>query len=377
MQETVLQCVKCGHSWVPTKGKEPKVCPKCKTYKWKSPATAFLEDIARERNGFYLGNPYRLEGVYAGAIPILRETDIEREYITFEEANLEIRDTGSIGAVKVKNTTDKPVLIRGGTMFEGQGTQSRSATKSVVIMPSEEKEIEVKCIHASHGIRQGAEFVGKGIAPTPIRSELMKTALGNSTQHDVWKAISFYRAQTSTTTHYQYQSSTSGVPLGRAFFAHTSTAERLAESRNVYGLTSTAHVIDDNLIKKTEQAIKSIEDVMKQIPMHENQVGLAILGLDYCETIEVFDVHDSWKATHEDFLKKGVEEFFEEQAKKVFKFDKKAAKSLVKEVLTDSYKVERIWQSENAETYALKSEHYIGQLAVLNGKPIHLVLTRS
>ncbi len=373
MQETVLQCVKCGHTWVPTKGKEPKVCPKCKTYKWKSPATAFLEDVAKEKNGFYFGRPYRIEGVYAGAIPILRETHSEREYLTFEEVQtLEIRDSGRIDEILVKNTADRPVLIRGGTMFKGQGTQSRSAIKSVVVMPGSEIPLEVKCIHASHSITSGASFIGVGVAPTTIRSNLMKTATGNATQHDIWRSISCFGSSGNTAHSIQH---TGYRPLYFSTRPRRTTAHFLfAESTSS---SSTFTVPHDDLIRKTEEAVKRVEDVMKQIPLHENQVGLAILGLDYCETVELFDSPDSWKATHQDYLKKGVEEFFEEQAKKVFKFDKKAAKNLVKEVLTDSYKVERIWQSENAETYALKSEHYIGQLAMLKGRPIHLILTRS
>ncbi len=27
-------CNKCGYSWIPLNNKPPKVCPKCKSYKW-------------------------------------------------------------------------------------------------------------------------------------------------------------------------------------------------------------------------------------------------------------------------------------------------------------------------------------------------------
>lgn len=30
-----LGCKRCGHTWVPLK-KEPRVCPRCKSYEWRS-----------------------------------------------------------------------------------------------------------------------------------------------------------------------------------------------------------------------------------------------------------------------------------------------------------------------------------------------------
>lgn len=29
-----LHCLRCGHWWFPTSEAKPKVCPKCKSYKW-------------------------------------------------------------------------------------------------------------------------------------------------------------------------------------------------------------------------------------------------------------------------------------------------------------------------------------------------------
>jgi len=32
-----LTCKKCNYSWFPKTEEEPKVCPKCKSYRWKEP----------------------------------------------------------------------------------------------------------------------------------------------------------------------------------------------------------------------------------------------------------------------------------------------------------------------------------------------------
>ncbi len=31
------RCERCGHEWLPRKGEEPKVCPRCKSPYWNTP----------------------------------------------------------------------------------------------------------------------------------------------------------------------------------------------------------------------------------------------------------------------------------------------------------------------------------------------------
>lgn len=33
-QTTLCGCNKCGYQWTPKEDKPPKVCPRCKSYKW-------------------------------------------------------------------------------------------------------------------------------------------------------------------------------------------------------------------------------------------------------------------------------------------------------------------------------------------------------
>ena len=35
-QETKLECLRCGNKWIPIT-KNPKVCPRCKSYQWDMP----------------------------------------------------------------------------------------------------------------------------------------------------------------------------------------------------------------------------------------------------------------------------------------------------------------------------------------------------
>jgi len=42
-----LRCAKCGHDWIPRRP-DPAVCPRCKTSKWRNPATATLSKAEAE-----------------------------------------------------------------------------------------------------------------------------------------------------------------------------------------------------------------------------------------------------------------------------------------------------------------------------------------
>ena len=39
-----LECMKCGHIWIPRSDKLPDVCPKCKRYEWNVPEEDIKED---------------------------------------------------------------------------------------------------------------------------------------------------------------------------------------------------------------------------------------------------------------------------------------------------------------------------------------------
>ncbi|GAJ22664.1 unnamed protein product, partial [marine sediment metagenome] len=94
---------------------------------------------------FKWGKPWRLNDRSMGiVVPIIREGKGERKYAILEEANdkVEIKDTGSIGEVSVKSKSDKPVFIRGGTLLQGQGTQSRVVTCGTIVMPEKEEVVK-------------------------------------------------------------------------------------------------------------------------------------------------------------------------------------------------------------------------------------------
>jgi predicted Zn-ribbon and HTH transcriptional regulator len=41
-----LTCTKCSYKWFPIKGKAPKVCPRCKSYKWDD-VKEWVKDIKK------------------------------------------------------------------------------------------------------------------------------------------------------------------------------------------------------------------------------------------------------------------------------------------------------------------------------------------
>ena len=62
----MADCLRCGHSWIPRLNKEPRICPKCKSYKWNMKKGRFREfmyekteehslNVGRPTTQFYIG----------------------------------------------------------------------------------------------------------------------------------------------------------------------------------------------------------------------------------------------------------------------------------------------------------------------------------
>lgn len=74
----------------------------------------FIKDIVEEKNGFSFDQPHRLgEESLSVLVPVVRNTNKKRDYITFAEAkNIKITDIGMINLVNVENNEDMPLYVR-------------------------------------------------------------------------------------------------------------------------------------------------------------------------------------------------------------------------------------------------------------------------
>ena len=299
---------------------------------------------------YKLGEPWKLPKAAGFLVPLLGKAPYdERAYVLLQEVQkkVEFRDTGSISAVEVFNKSGYNVFIRKGTMLKGQGTQSRSPVNGIIVEPIKKfVPIPVNCIHASHGISTGAGFEAEGVAPQSVYQ-----SLGH--QSSTWASINRYTSKLK-------RSARMSAPMGEA---------RLMD------------VAEDNLVE-TEVAAKEVtdvvEDALSKIPGDlVNQIGVVVFDLQGIVAVELFDHPDSWHAfsksivrSYGEILTEEVSELIEVRTDKAEEFlnaflekAKKAKSSLITE-----NNVSKIW--------SLIQEEVDGEVAELEGKEIHIILSR-
>lgn len=332
----------------------------------------FLGNLNNEI-GYKFGTPWRYSDKSLGVIvPILKIGDIgEREYVTLEEAKdkgVTFKDSGHIDKVIIESLLSVPIFIRSGTVLRSQGTQSRAVESSVIIIPEKEKvgqkekpgkkekveqEIPVRCIYASKGIRTGGIFAYGGDAPSEVRS----TLLSKSGQSSTWEAVG--RA-TNRLMALRFGSSARGST--HHFSSHTTYA---ASHDNLAGV-----------MEEVDKFTTDIDEILKKVPLFEDQVGAVFLDMKDVVGIELFDHPKSWEAIHKEVEKRLGESITKEEEKTFFKPDYEQVKPLALSFLKKLIDSEKIETSKGNDVYSvtlLKGDGVIGEATSINGKVIHLV----
>jgi len=319
----------------------------------------FLNDLSSE-NGFKFGTPWRYSDKALGVIvPILKIGDAgEREYVTLEEAKdkgVDFKDSGHIDKVIIESSLSMPIFIRSGTVLKSQGTQTRAVESSVIIVPLKEKmhgkntqEVSVRCIYASKGIRTGEKFAYGGDTPIEVRSAL----LSRSGQSNTWAAV-------GGATHRLMASRIGSAKTGRHSISYTSSHDNLA-----------------GVMEEVDKFTGNIDEILKKVPLFEDQVGAVFLDLKDVVGIELFDHPKSWEAIHKEVEKRLGESIAKEEEKTFFKPDYEQVKPLALGFLKKLIDSEKIETSKSGDVYTvtlLKGDGIVGEATSINGKVIHLV----
>lgn len=361
--------------------------------------STILNTIVNQKLGFKFGKPDRpSESSLACILPILRETTQQRQYITLPETEeVLITDSGSISKVNLENASKKNVFVRSSTMFEGKGTQSRVLSRSAILFPGKKVSLDVRCIHASHGIHSGNDFKYGGVAPFSVDANTYTSGYTRSDQHTTWDSVRSYSAsvrgeavstvvgtqrrrnrfvQPDSVTHYHGITTSSlseeAVPTsGSAFFVGANAS-------------FTGVVADDNLKASFDTFAKSFDDILSKARLHDNQVGLALITESGCKTIEAFDVPISWESLHKDAVKRmGTELLKGEDKTNVFEYKPENAIAAVTKVLSLDYKTNLIYEHKpsNGESsvkiYGLTASRYVGEVVELDDRVMHMVILET
>lgn len=269
-------------------------------------------------------------------LPVLKETYFERNYVTLEEVSekIEIKDTGSISKLKVTSDIKKPVLIRGGSMLKGKGTQSRANQHLKIIKASQEGKISVRCIHASHHISSGNSFEHSGDVPKKVQDKLSK---GNQSQ--VWNRVE---------------------DIDRAIGSAIPGPEPSKKDDLVFHM------------KKFKEFLN--QEVIGKMPRYENQVGVLVLDSEGVIGLELFDNPKSWEAVSKNIMEKYGSLIVEEGE---FQLNEEEIKTEIKVFLSKLNKAESELRGEKYQVGLLKGEGVRGEFAKIEGRTVYFLGKRD
>ncbi len=302
--------------------------------------------------GFKFGDVWRPKDTsLCAVVPILREGVIEepRYYLLSEvQDKVTILESGDIDEliIRLDETVDKPVFIRGGSMLKGKGTQSRVVRYSVVLIPGKktrigrvwqrvgvlEKKINVLCVAEVDPIVPRKHFeYSKSIVPVTVQYEVIKGEQGT-----LWSKIQLLSSEYNAKT---------------------------------FRLTD----LVDELISK----YRTINEVLKKMPVYDDQVGIAVLDFHGVVALELFDNPKSWSKLARD-ISKGYFEYFIKESE-LFELRKDIVYRKVKEFINDIRKCteHKVYEDEGTTTCLLESDKIAGEYTTLDNEVIHLFVFRK
>lgn len=355
--------------------------------------------VSEEKYGFKFGKPDRpSETSLSCILPILRETAQKRQYITYPETDQVLaHDSGTINKVNLLNSSKENVFVRSGTIFEGKGTQSRALSRSAVLYPGQAVALDVRCVHASHGIRSGSGFDYGGITPLSVDSAFYTSGFTPGDQRTMWNSVTSTSAEmrcavTGEEEPQAHPRSFTNRPGANVRYNKLSTRHTMRQS-GMRSLLAEDHLEDfvvggqpyvppsDNLKKNFDEFAKNFDEILSKARLHDNQVGLGLITDKGCKTVELFDLPSSWEAIHKDSVKRmGTELLRGADNTNVFEYKPENAINAVRAVLALPYKSNLIYEHKpsNGEPpvsiFGLTAKHFVGEVVELDGRVIHLVL---
>ena len=339
----------------------------------------FIKSVVNEKDGFILDEAWRLsEESFGVIVPVLRDVNLKKEYTTLAEAeDVEVKDTGDINYVYVKNNEDSPLLVSRGEIFSGK-TQERAAVHGHIIMSGKGMRVAVRCVHASKGIQQGEYMHYYGRTPYSVTYNL-------SSQGKTWYSVQCYSA------------SAKGTSLG--------DSQRRQASRDVESTCNVNFLQSDSPLRTTGMGIHREEprhddlagtlsevsammkEAFRKIPDIENQVGVIFIHDNSVLGLDIYDIPISWSAVKKEVIEKEGSAFLSKDDTNLFMFDtSRVGKFLQSRLVDRTFEEKVIYGEEQGKPYKVveikeiteKNEKgLMGEAVILNDRIIHLTMYRS
>ena len=356
--------------------------------KEKSAYARVLHELLEDRK-YSLGEPWQLTSESLSAVvPILQDAVGSRGYLVAQEVSpdkIRVTDSGQIGKLRVRIVdVEKPVFVRAGTIFKGQGTQSRASGTAMFLEPEEESLVNVFCVHASHGISVGSHFsIESDIAPRKVE-DVLTSPMKN--QSRVWAAAGLRNRRASAASCPECGSDR----LMQSYDAelvclHCGFVLPAVSTRNRF--TGSVHppsdAFADNLvanIQEMKEFNSRVEDVLSKVPADlEKQVGMVMIDSKGVYGLEMFDHPDSWRAFSKSIVRNYTDVLARERARGgLFALKAERIPGTVEEFLQKAMHLSQnsAFKNRISETRILSGE-LIGEYSVLGHDLVHLILKRT
>lgn len=373
-----------------------------------------LQALSQEKLGFKFGKPERIDdNSLFSVLSILRKTTTKRQYITFPETDqIIVTDSGVINRMTFKNTSNENIFIRSGTIFKGK-TQARTLTRSSVIFPGQEVQLDVRCVHQTHGISKDAKVTFGGTIPLSMETKLYDAGFRPKDQMSYWNTVVDYTSHKSTPDTINTINGSIGITqlsssadndeiranccinendtlpfIGHYSVDNGSSHDFMRRLSEPAVFRSMAHQAlnnssgSDNLLNAMDQMNSSLDDILARVKKHAFQVGMALLGVNGCQSIELYDVEESWAALHQDAVRR-VGDKLTDKEPQMFDFNESKAIESVRWVLARNFKFNTIYKhtasgsEPDLEITGMDCETHFGEIVELDGKVVHLVIIKK
>ena len=338
-----------------------------------SRTTDLLLDIASEKNGYQIGEPWRFHELsLAAIIPITRLVDgVTRDYRLLSEVEgVKIKDTGDIDKMEISNKSGYAILVKAGEYVTG-ATQTRVLAVSQIIFSEEKVVVPCVCVHSSKGIRQDQQVQVGGYAPIEVRRAVYdgyresgpqaNYRYSPGLQQEVWRSVN--------------ESSRSTMGRVQSLCAMSKDYHDLGAFQN---MAASYHTPMEDLAGRVQETQEKLKDVLKQIPTLDNQVGLCLVSLDGLDSLETFDHPDSWSALRKQLLKAEASKLADMSNRNgLFEFRMDKAKEIIRELLTSKFDEKVIIEKESSQTILLTGERFQGEVVTLRDEPVHCAFMRK
>lgn len=339
--------------------------------------SGILLDIAHERNGYSIGEPWRFtQHSLAAVVPLVRVNNTpSRAYRLLAERKdeVKVKDTGNIELLQLVNTGEYPVLVKAGEVLVG-ATQSRILTVSQVVMAGEKVDVACACVHSSQGIREGQGMTPGIYSPLEVRRAVYhghysrQGSLSPSylrDQSSIWGSVNSYARSAAGRTH-------SLASMARTADEGTPVQDFMES------LNPTYHTPSEDLAGRVSEAQTKYEDILKQVPKTDHQVGMALLAMNGLESLETFEHPDSWEGMRRAILGAESDKISDiSDQNGVFEFRPEKAKDIIRELLSGEFGEKVALERAHTQTVILDAKQFVGEVVTLDDVPIHCAFVRK